>query len=96
MSYLSNGVVVIDYSKMSEDSIRVINIEVNGVHYAISNTNPKTSLNEWLRSQPGLKGDAHNFYMLGILLPGLFANQRPLEFICLVTFSLCFTIYSAH
>ena len=36
--------------------VSAINIEVNGVNYSITNTNPKTSLNEWLRSQPGLKG----------------------------------------
>jgi hypothetical protein len=36
-----------------------ITVEVNGVQHIISNTSPKTSLNEWLRSQPGLKGKEH-------------------------------------
>ena len=38
-------------------SVDVINVEVNGVKYNISNTSPKTTLNEWLRAQPGLKGN---------------------------------------
>ena len=37
-------------------SVDTINVEVNGVKYVISNTSPKISLNEWLRSQPGLQG----------------------------------------
>jgi hypothetical protein len=36
-----------------------INVKVNGVQHIIFNTSPKTSLNEWLRSQPGLKGKEH-------------------------------------
>ena len=42
---------------MLELPVDAINVEVNGVKYSISNTSPKTTLNEWLRSQPGLKGD---------------------------------------
>ena len=42
---------------MLETPIDAINVEVDGVKYSISKTSPKTSLNEWLRSQPGLKGD---------------------------------------
>ena len=41
---------------MSGKPIDKINVEVNGIKYIISNTSLKTSLNEWLRSQPGLKG----------------------------------------
>jgi hypothetical protein len=39
-----------------ESPVDAISVEVNGVKYSISRTSPKTSLNEWLRSQPGLKG----------------------------------------
>ena len=41
---------------MSGKSVDSINVEVNGVKFTISNTSPKISLNEWLRSQPGLRG----------------------------------------
>ncbi|XP_028399776.1 xanthine dehydrogenase/oxidase-like isoform X2 [Dendronephthya gigantea] len=41
---------------MADAPVNVINVEVNGVKYTISNTNPRISLNDWLRSQPGLKG----------------------------------------
>ncbi|XP_028415709.1 xanthine dehydrogenase-like [Dendronephthya gigantea] len=43
-------------ANMSVAPIQVINVQVNGVKYSISNTSPNTSLNEWLRSQPCLKG----------------------------------------
>ncbi|XP_028395681.1 xanthine dehydrogenase-like [Dendronephthya gigantea] len=41
---------------MSGKAIVTVRVEVNGVKYLISNTSSTTSLNEWLRSQPGLKG----------------------------------------
>ena len=47
-----------------------INVEVNGVQHIIFNTSPKTSLNEWLRSQPGLKGKEH-IAILGVRVSGL-------------------------
>ena len=45
--------------KLMEKPVDRINVEVNGVQHIIFNTSPKTSLNEWLRSQPGLKGKEH-------------------------------------
>ena len=53
--------VIIDYPGMMGSPVAAINVEVNGVTYSISNTSAKTSLNEWLRSQPGLKGDGHRW-----------------------------------
>lgn len=55
--YFSENYVIIDHPTMLEAPVDMINVEVNGVKYSISNTSPTTSLNEWLRSQPGLKGD---------------------------------------
>ena len=55
--YFSEDYVIIDHSTMLDAPVDMINVEVNGVKYSISNTSPTTSLNEWLRSQPGLKGD---------------------------------------
>jgi hypothetical protein len=49
--------VIIDSPIVMESQVDAINVEVNGVNYSISNTSAKTSLNDWLRSQPGLKGD---------------------------------------
>ena len=50
-------VLIAEDLKMSGKSVDTISFKVNGVKYIISNTSPKTSLNEWLRSQPGLKGN---------------------------------------
>jgi hypothetical protein len=51
-----------------------ITVEVNGVQHIISNTSPKTSLNEWLRSQPGLKGKEH-IAILGVRADCLFGGR---------------------
>ena len=39
-----------------EKAIDTVQLQVNGVNYSISNPNAKATLNEWLRSQYGLKG----------------------------------------
>ena len=58
MCDFSNDYIIINNPNILEMPAEAINVEVNGVKYSISNTSPKTSINEWIRSQPGLKGNA--------------------------------------
>ena len=47
---------------------RYIKIGVNGVSYTIENIDPKTSLNDWLRAQPGLKGKCLGFAIISLII----------------------------
>ena len=42
-----------------------ITFNVNGTPYIVSNPDPDTSLNEWIRNQPGLQGTVpHMLYLI--------------------------------
>lgn len=57
MNYSRSDYVIIHSTSTMKESLNSLQVEVNGCKYTISNIDPKTSLNEWLHGQPGLKGD---------------------------------------